>query len=53
MAVPVGITALELNTKSINKHYLQNILLSYTKAVCITSSSLFTMTEEQCRDNNS
>lgn len=42
MAVPVGITALELNNnvirKASTKHYLQNILLSYTKAVFITES---------------
>lgn len=42
MAVPVGITALSSNNnviqKASTKHYLHNILLSYTKAVFITVS---------------
>lgn len=59
MAVPVGITALEWNNNVIQKHeqkhYLHNILLSYTKAVFITVSPhcwYLQKKEEQCNNNH-
>lgn len=58
MAVPVGITALELNNnviqKASTKHYLHNILLKLYKGSiyhCKSTSLIFTIKEEQC-DNN-